>query len=84
MIDEPTSSLDEISERAITDMILDLSQDALTLVIAHRLKTLTKSQTILDLSMLELDKKLKFMKKEELKKRSKYYNKLISGELDFE
>lgn len=33
LIDEPTSSLDEISERAITDMIIDLSSDALTLVV---------------------------------------------------
>ncbi|MCL5436567.1 MAG: ABC transporter ATP-binding protein/permease, partial [Candidatus Dependentiae bacterium] len=40
LIDEPTSSLDEISEHKITDLISKLAEESLTLVIAHRLKTL--------------------------------------------
>jgi ATP-binding cassette subfamily B protein AbcA/BmrA len=79
LIDEPTSSLDEISEQAITNMILDLAQDALTLVVAHRLKTLEEATGIMDTSLLESEKELGFYSKSELRSKSKYYQDLISG-----
>jgi ABC-type multidrug transport system fused ATPase/permease subunit len=84
LIDEPTSSLDEISEKAITDMISNLAENSLTLVIAHRLNTLEKSVGILDLSLLEEEKELTFYPKEQLVKKSVYYQKLIRGELSLD
>jgi ATP-binding cassette, subfamily B, bacterial PglK len=82
LIDEPTSSLDEISEKAITQMILELSKTTLTLVVAHRLKTLDSAAGVLDTSMLKKVTKLKFYDKTELLQKSKYYRDLISGEAE--
>jgi ABC-type multidrug transport system fused ATPase/permease subunit len=79
LIDEPTSSLDEISEAAITSMIEELAKDSLTLVVAHRLKTLERAVAILDTSLLINQKELSFMSREELTKNSHYYQDLISG-----
>ncbi len=79
LIDEPTSSLDEISEQAITNMILDLAKDALTLVVAHRLKTLEEAVGIMDTSLLESEKDLGFYTKKELMDKTKYYQDLIAG-----
>lgn len=81
LIDEPTSSLDEISEKAITNMISEIAEQSLTIVIAHRLKTLENSTAILDLSLLDFEKELKFYSHKELVKKSEYYKKLLSGEL---
>lgn len=79
LIDEPTSSLDEISELAITKMINDLSQMAVTLVVAHRLKTLDQSVAIFDTSMVDTQKEMKFMNRQELFLKSRYYQDLIAG-----
>ncbi|NJL96270.1 ATP-binding cassette domain-containing protein [Candidatus Gracilibacteria bacterium] len=79
LIDEPTSSLDEISEKAITKMIKELSQDSLTLVVAHRLKTLDEAEAILDSSLFKSEKEMRFLKITELKMKSDYYKDLISG-----
>jgi ABC-type multidrug transport system fused ATPase/permease subunit len=79
LIDEPTSSLDEISEAAITSMIQELATDSLTLVVAHRLKTLDQAVAILDTSLLTTSKKLSFMSREELTQNSQYYQDLQSG-----
>ncbi len=79
LIDEPTSSLDEISEQAITKMILELAKDSMTLVVAHRLKTLDEAVAILDSSLFKKDKNLEFYTKAQLKKHSKYYQELLSG-----
>jgi ABC-type multidrug transport system fused ATPase/permease subunit len=84
LIDEPTSSLDEISEKAITSMIAQLAETSVTLVIAHRLKTLENSAGILDLSLLEKEKELRFYPEKELRKKSDYYDKLMKGELDLD
>lgn len=88
LIDEPTSSLDEISEKAITKMIEELSSMALTLVVAHRLKTLEEAKAIFDTSLLERNNKIEFLTRDELLKKSKYYQDLLSGnatlDTDFE
>lgn len=84
LIDEPTSSLDEISEKAITNMISELAENSLTLVIAHRLKTLDHSAGILDLSLVQKQKDLIFYPKQELIKQSEYYEKLMKGELELD
>lgn len=81
LIDEPTSSLDEVSERAITHMITQLAENALTLVIAHRLKTLDDAVGILDFSLLEEEKYMHFYTREELEKKSIYYKRLLQGDI---
>ena len=72
LIEEPTSSLDEISEKAITKMIMELGQIGITLVVAHRLKTLQEAAGILDFSELENETNLNFYTHSELAKKSKY------------
>ncbi len=84
LIDEPTSSLDEVSERAITTMINHLAHHALTFVIAHRLKTLENAEAILDFSLLDREKTIHFYTTSELEKRSSYYRKLIQGDITIE
>jgi ABC-type multidrug transport system fused ATPase/permease subunit len=79
LIDEPTSSLDEISEKAITIMMQEMAQNALTLVVAHRLKTLDDAVAILDSSLIETQKDMKFYTREELSKQSQYYRDLMAG-----
>ncbi len=84
IIDEPTSSLDELSERAITGMILELAQDALTLVVAHRLKTLDNAVGILDSSLIKEEKIMKFHTRQELKNKSQYYQDLMLSKAQLE
>lgn len=79
LIDEPTSSLDAISEKAITDMILELSKTSLTFVIAHRIQTLQDANKILDFSLIKKNSELEFYSQEHLNSISNYYKKLISG-----
>ncbi|MCL4361513.1 ABC transporter ATP-binding protein/permease [Candidatus Dependentiae bacterium] len=84
LIDEPTSSLDEVSERAITRMILTLAKNAVTFVIAHRIKTLSDAVGILDFSLFGQEKQMKFYKTEELLQKSEYYKNLIAGKVPIE
>lgn len=81
LIDEPTSSLDEVSEQAITEMILELATSALTLVIAHRLKTIQDAVGILDFSLVHTSKELVFYDHDTLQNVSSYYKDLISGRI---
>lgn len=81
LIDEPTSSLDELSEAAITEMIMELAKDAITLVIAHRLKTIAYADGIIDLSLLENDKDIKVYAPNTLEKKSSYYQALLQGKI---
>ena len=84
LIDEPTSSLDEISEAAITDMIIELAHFAVTLVIAHRLKTVEKAVGLIDLSLLGDEKDIVPYTPAELQQRSSYYCQLIKGKIGFD
>lgn len=79
LIDEPTSSLDEISELFITDMVTELAQHSVTLVIAHRLKTIEKAYGMIDFSLVMKDKELKVHGHDYLKHHSRYYRRLMSG-----
>ena len=78
LIDEPTSSLDPISEEAITQMIVELSRKAVTIVIAHRLQTVSQAVGLLDFSLLRSKKEMHFYTQKELLEQSDYYKKLIS------
>src|SRR5581483_3223958 len=82
LIDEPTSSLDEVSEKAITNMINELAQDAITFVIAHRLNTLEQAIGILDFSLIYAEKNMLFHTRNELYNLSPYYKKLVDGEIE--
>ena len=84
LIDEPTSRLDEISEKAITDMINELAGKALTLVVAHRLKTLEQAVAILDSSLILAQKQMEFYTREDLLRVSKYYQDLMAGNAKLE
>lgn len=79
LIDEPTSSLDEISEQSITRMIHELAEQAVTIVIAHRIKTLHAAIGILDFSELKPGEALTFLPPQEVAQKSSYYQKLLSG-----
>jgi ABC-type multidrug transport system fused ATPase/permease subunit len=84
LIDEPTSSLDAVSEIAITTMISELAQTALTIVIAHRLKTIEEAVGILDFSLIDTEKEIIFYPRTELEKKSQYYQKLMHGAISLE
>jgi ABC-type multidrug transport system fused ATPase/permease subunit len=84
LIDEPTSSLDEISEQAITAMIDELSGQAITFVVAHRLKTLDKAVGILDTSLITQNTQLEFYSQQKLIKVSQYYRDLRQGKAQLE
>lgn len=83
LIDEPTSSLDEVSEAAITKMINKLAKKSLTFVIAHRIKTLKDAVAILDFSLIQ-EKDIKFYEENKLKDISLYFKKLVTGYVDIE
>jgi ATP-binding cassette subfamily B protein len=79
LIDEPTSSLDEVSERAITQMIRELASHAITLVIAHRLNTLKDAVGLIDLSLLAESKEITIYTTDQLEQHSAYYRRLLQG-----
>ena len=81
LIDEPTSSLDEVSEASITGMILELAKHSITLVIAHRLKTIEDAVGLMDLSLLSEEKNIEFYSLTQLKQRSVYYSQLVAGKI---
>ena len=84
LIDEPTSSLDEISERAITGMINELAEHAVTMVIAHRLNTINDAVGIMDAGLLATEKEVNFYDHKELKEHSLYYRSLLAGQASLE
>lgn len=81
LIDEPTSSLDEVSEAAITRMIEQLAHEAVVLVVAHRLKTLEKAVGIIDFSLLAEEKQIRVYTPAQLQQHSVYYRALREGKV---
>ncbi|MCL4380239.1 ABC transporter ATP-binding protein/permease [Candidatus Dependentiae bacterium] len=77
LIDEPTSSLDRVSELAITTMIQELARSAIVLVIAHRLDTIASAAGLIDFSLLASHKKITVCQATELEQISPYYKHLI-------
>lgn len=79
LIDEPTSSLDEISEAKITAMLSKLATSAVTLVIAHRLKTVAQAAGLIDLSLLSEAQEIRAYSPQDLRLKSEYYRLLMQG-----
>lgn len=91
LIDEPTSSLDEMSEKAITNLIHELSESSVVFVVAHRLVTLKNADGIFDLTLIQPQnnnlngtntnylQSLVPYSPAELLNTSKYYNDLINN-----
>jgi ABC-type multidrug transport system fused ATPase/permease subunit len=75
LIDEPTSSLDEISEQAITSLINELSSQSIVLVVAHRLVTIANAKGIIDMSNVT-DLPITPLSKAQLLDVSQYYQDL--------
>lgn len=84
LMDEPTSSLDEVSERAVSDMIDELAPHSVIFVIAHRLNTIKNAHALLDISMSKETKKLRFYPPEILVKKSAYYRAILEGNVSLE
>lgn len=84
LIDEPTSSLDEMSEQTVTEMITELARSSVVLVVAHRIRTLEKTVGILDLSRLAQDTQLDFQTHKTLLETSAYYRQLVEGKITFD
>jgi ABC-type multidrug transport system fused ATPase/permease subunit len=61
--------------------MLDMSQNAIVMVIAHRLKTIENAIGIMDFSLLAESKKLEFLPKEILLSSSNYYKGLMEGKI---
>src|SRR5690606_11336482 len=49
LLDEPTSNLDDVTERQIVDLLLDLARDRLVVAVAHRPALLAAAADVLDL-----------------------------------
>jgi len=79
LLDEPTSHLDEVSEKVVVDMITELAQSSVVLMVTHRLRTLEQSVGILDLSIMEKSKNLLFIEPSSLASQSFYYQQLRQG-----
>ena len=60
-------------------MISTLAQDAVTMVIAHRLRTISNAVGILDFSLIAKEKDILFYTHDKLKKKSEYYKRLMGG-----
>ena len=74
ILDEPTSSLDSITERAIKDALdSDLLRNATTIVIAHRLSTILNADNIV---VLDEGKLIDSGRHDELLARCDLYNRL--------
>ena len=81
LLDEPTSALDADSEALVVSSLFDLMRGRTTLMVAHRLTTISRVDTILVL----LDGRLiEEGSPAELKEKKGYYARVISGQVELE
>ncbi len=87
LLDEPTSNLDEENEQLVITMIQELARASVVFVVSHRLRTLEKTDGLLDLSLIDLQdggtRELRFTSSQELIEQSAYYKQLLSGNIQF-
>jgi ABC-type multidrug transport system fused ATPase/permease subunit len=77
VLDEPTASLDSITEKTIFDALPPLVQNKTLIVVAHRLATVLKSDSILVLNEHHLEAVGTHL---ELMKSCKFYGELVSNQ----
>jgi len=79
IMDEATSSLDNITERSLMNNIYKLNEKITIIIIAHRLTTIEKCNKIFLLDKGEIVNSGKY---EELSKTSKLFKKMINADLN--
>ena len=77
LLDEPTSALDAESEALVVDSLSKLMRSRTTLMVAHRLTTISRVDKILSLEGGTLTEA---GRPEELRQRQGYYARVISGQ----
>ncbi|MFE6331779.1 ABC transporter ATP-binding protein [Streptomyces sp. NPDC057798] len=78
LLDEPTSHLDAINERALTTVMRDIAQECALLVIAHRLSTVQHADQIV---VLDNGRPTACGRHEELLTSSPTYRELAAGQM---
>lgn len=79
ILDEPTSNIDNVSEKIISNSIKNISRKTKTIVITHKLQTIKAADIIF---VVEKDGTIKFSgTHEELLEKSETYNRMYQKEL---
>ncbi|MFF3286404.1 ABC transporter ATP-binding protein [Streptomyces sp. NPDC003023] len=78
LLDEPTSHLDAVNEKALTTVMNDITEECSVLVIAHRLSTVQHADRIV---VLEDGRSVACGRHEELLSTSRAYRELASGQM---
>ncbi len=81
LLDEPTSALDADSEAAVVESLFNLMKGRTTLMVAHRLTTISRVDKIL---VLQDGRLIEEGSPAELKSKPGYYARVISGQAELE
>jgi ATP-binding cassette subfamily B protein/subfamily B ATP-binding cassette protein MsbA len=81
LLDEPTSALDADSEALVVSSLFDLMKGRTTLMVAHRLTTISRVDKIL---VLQDGRLIEEGSPAELKSRQGYYARVISGQVELD
>jgi ATP-binding cassette subfamily B protein/subfamily B ATP-binding cassette protein MsbA len=81
LLDEPTSALDADSEALVVSSLFDLMRGRTTLMVAHRLTTISRVDKIL---VLQDGNLIEEGSPAELKTKQGYYARVISGQVELE
>ena len=81
LLDEPTSALDADSEALVVSSLFDLMKGRTTLMVAHRLTTISRVDKIL---VLQDGRLIEEGSPAELKSQQGYYARVISGQVELE
>jgi ATP-binding cassette subfamily B protein/subfamily B ATP-binding cassette protein MsbA len=81
LLDEPTSALDADSEALVVSSLFDLMKGRTTLMVAHRLTTISRVDKIL---VLQDGRLIEEGSPAELKSRQGYYARVITGQVELD